>query len=61
MSAGRSDAWPSFTIVTCTWNSIAFLGESIRSVREQDYPHVEQVFVDGGSTDGTLELSRAGG
>jgi glycosyltransferase involved in cell wall biosynthesis len=48
-----------FSIITCTWNSAAFLGESIASVLNQDYPHIEYIFVDGGSTDGTLEQIHA--
>ena len=49
----------SFSIITCTWNSAAWLPQSIASVLEQDYPDVEYIFVDGGSTDGTLEQIRA--
>lgn len=49
----------SFSIITCTWNSAAYLDESIASVLAQDYPHIEYIFVDGGSTDGTLEKIRA--
>ncbi|WP_151447528.1 glycosyltransferase family 2 protein [Lacisediminimonas profundi] len=49
----------SFSIVTCTWNSAAWLPASIDSVLMQDYPHVEIIYVDGGSTDGTLEQIRA--
>lgn len=45
-----------FSIVTCTWNSGATLAETIRSVRMQTHPDVEHIFVDGGSTDGTLQL-----
>lgn len=45
-----------FSIVTCTWNSVATLSETIRSVRAQTHTDVEHLFVDGGSTDGTLEL-----
>lgn len=48
-----------FSIITCTWNSARFLGESISSVLMQDYPNVEYIFVDGGSTDGTLEQIHA--
>jgi glycosyltransferase involved in cell wall biosynthesis len=43
------------SIVTCTWNSEPWLAESIASVARQDFPHVEKIFVDGGSTDGTLD------
>lgn len=47
-----------FSIITCTWNSEPFLEQSIASVLAQDYPHVEHIFVDGGSVDGTLERIR---
>src|SRR3569623_1399686 len=45
-----------FSIITCTWNSATYLGESIASMLAQDYPHIEFIFVDGGSTDRTLNL-----
>lgn len=45
-----------FSIVTCTWNSVATLAETIRSVHAQTHTDIEHLFVDGGSTDGTLEL-----
>jgi glycosyltransferase involved in cell wall biosynthesis len=48
-----------FSIITCTWNSAQFLQESINSVLAQDYQHIEYIFVDGGSTDGTLEQIHA--
>jgi glycosyltransferase involved in cell wall biosynthesis len=48
-----------FSIITCTWNSSAYLAESIASVLAQDYSDVEYIFVDGGSTDSTLEQIRA--
>lgn len=44
-----------FSIITCTWNSEPYLAQSIASVLAQDYPYIEYIFVDGGSTDGTLE------
>ena len=48
-----------FSIITCTWNSAAFLAKSISSVMGQDGSKFEYIFVDGGSTDGTLEMIRA--
>ena len=48
-----------FSIITCTRNSAATLAETIASVASQNYPHVEHIFVDGGSTDGTLEMIAA--
>ena len=45
-----------FSIVTCTWNSVATLADTIRSVKSQTHRDIEHLFVDGGSTDGTLEL-----
>lgn len=47
---------PSFSIITCTWNSARYLPRSIASVLSQTCQPSEYIFVDGGSTDGTLEL-----
>jgi glycosyltransferase involved in cell wall biosynthesis len=47
-----------FSIVTCTFNSVATLRETVDSVNQQTYREFEHIFVDGGSTDGTLELIR---
>lgn len=44
-----------FTIVTCTLNSLKTLHQTVRSVDAQLDCEYEQIFVDGGSTDGTLE------
>ncbi|HYD62472.1 MAG TPA: glycosyltransferase family 2 protein [Noviherbaspirillum sp.] len=48
-----------FSVITCTWNSATYLQESVASVLAQDHPDIEYIFVDGGSTDGTLEQIRA--
>jgi glycosyltransferase involved in cell wall biosynthesis len=46
------------TIVTPCLNAERFLDETIRSVLEQDYPRIEYIVMDGGSTDGTLDILR---
>ena len=43
----------------CTWNSEPYLAQAVTSVLTQNYPNYELIFVDGGSTDGTLERIRA--
>jgi len=43
------------SVITCTWNSEPYLAESIESILVQDYSNIEYIFVDGGSTDGTLD------
>jgi glycosyltransferase involved in cell wall biosynthesis len=53
---------PSITIVTPALNGAATIHEALESVRSQGYPRVEHVVVDGGSTDGTVDiLDRAEG
>ena len=49
---------PSITIVTPCLNRADTLPEALESVRSQSYPRLEHVVVDGGSTDGTLEILR---
>src|SRR3974390_3196751 len=53
-----SDTPPAVAIVTAAFNAAATIERTIRSVQSQGFPAVEQIFVDGGSTDGTVELLR---
>jgi glycosyltransferase involved in cell wall biosynthesis len=47
---------PKISVVTPTFNSINTIRETIRSVISQNYPQWEHIVIDGGSTDGTLEV-----
>jgi GT2 family glycosyltransferase len=53
---------PSITVVTASYNAADTIGETLRSVREQGYGgEVEHIVVDGGSTDGTVDIVQAHG
>src|SRR5680860_389273 len=45
-----------FSIITPSYQQGRYIEETIRSVHSQDYPHVDHFVVDGGSSDGTLEI-----
>lgn len=52
------DATPRVSVITPCLNSVRTIEAAIRSVLDQNYPNLEYLVVDGGSTDGTVEVIR---
>lgn len=49
-------ALPKISVVTACFNSSRTIRETLRSVAEQNYPNLEHLLIDGGSSDGTIQI-----
>lgn len=50
--------WPRITVVTPSFNQVEYLEETLETIHGQGYPELEHIVMDGGSTDGSVDVIR---
>lgn len=56
MSKSRKSNLPKISIVVPSLNKVDFIDKTLDSIVSQEYPNLQVIIQDGGSTDGTLEI-----
>jgi len=59
MISGNNKNNLKISIITIVYNGIDFVEDTIKSVVGQSYKHTEYIIIDGGSTDGTVDVIKA--
>ncbi len=57
-AADLRTSWPAISVVVCAYNAAATLDECLRHTCALDYPNLEIIVVDDGSSDGTAAIAR---
>jgi len=52
----RVSTLPSISLITCSYQQARFLEATLQSVLGQNYPAIEYIVIDGGSTDGSVDI-----
>jgi O-antigen biosynthesis protein len=52
----RATSWPRFSVIVCTYNGSRTIRDTLEGLRKVDYPNLEIIVVNDGSTDRTPEL-----
>lgn len=50
--------WPKVSVITPSFNQAKFIEATLESIWNQGYPNLEHIVIDGGSTDGTVDILR---
>ena len=52
----KTEELPLITVITVVFNDVKHIEETMLSVVNQTYPNIEYIIIDGGSTDGTVDI-----